>query len=364
MMIPDTKKLLTARYEMEYDSAVMTALSRGERSGSVTLADIARRAGVSPITASRALRGSSPVAQATREKVLAVAAKLGYAPNLLARGLVQNRTSTVGVIILELANPFFAPMVSAIETVAARRGFLVVVGESSRHEEGERRYVERFQQLRIGGIVVTPATSSVGHLAAAHACGTPVVVMARRWEDGDYVTADNVEGGRMAAQHLLGVGHRRIGLVSPDEPKNTAMQDRIFGFREVLAAAGIAVPSAWDIRTRGTLIEDGMDAADQILALADQPTAFFVTTDRKAMGLIHRLLERGVRIPEEIAVVGYDDIPFAAYTQVPLTTVAIPMRRIGELSAEILFDRLDGVGVSEPRQVLLMPELVIRASSP
>lgn len=342
----------------------MTALSEDGRSGSITLTDIANKAGVSPITASRALRGSSLVARATRERVLAVAAELGYAPNLLARGLVQNRTATVGVVILELANPFFAPMVSAVETVAAKRGFLVVVGESGRDQEGERRYLEQFQQLRIGGIIVTPATRDLTHLAAARGGGTPVVAMARRWEAGDYVTADNVEGGRLVGRHLLARGHRRIGLISPEEPENSAMQDRVHGFREVLASAGVSVPPSWDIRTRQTLIEDGMEAADRLLLLPDRPSAIFVTTDRKAMGVIHRLRERGVRVPEDVAVVGYDDIPFAACAEVPLTTAAIPMRRIGELAAEILFDRLDGVGGDEHRQVLLLPELIIRASSP
>lgn len=341
----------------------MTALSEPRRTGAVTLADIARRAGVSLITASRALRSGQLVARATRDRVLATADALGYAPNLLARGLVQNRTATVGVIIIELANPFFAPMVSAIETVAAKRGFLVVIGESGRDEEGERRYVERFQQLRIGGIIVTPVTPRVDHLSAARAGGTPVVVMPRRWDDGDYVTADNVEAGRLVAQHLLGRGHKRIGLVRPDDPYNNAMQDRIRGFQQVLSSVGVGVPDQWDVQTQRTLIEDGIEAADRILALSDRPSALFVTTDRKAMGVIHRLLERGLRVPEDIAVVGYDDIPYAAYAQVPLTTVAIPMRRMGELAAEILFDRLDGVGPSERRQVLLPPELVIRASS-
>lgn len=309
------------------------------------------------------MRSGQLVARATRERVLATADALGYAPNLLARGLVQNRTATVGVIIIELANPFFAPMVSAIETVAAKRGFLVVIGESGRDEEGERRYVERFQQLRIGGIIVTPVTPRVDHLSAARAGGTPVVVMPRRWDDGDYVTADNVEAGRLVAQHLLGRGHKRIGLVRPDDPYNNAMQDRIRGFQQVLSSVGVGVPDQWDVQTQRTLIEDGIEAADRILALSDRPSALFVTTDRKAMGVIHRLLERGLRVPEDIAVVGYDDIPYAAYAQVPLTTVAIPMRRMGELAAEILFDRLDGVGPSERRQVLLPPELVIRASS-
>lgn len=319
---------------------------------------------MSPITASRALRSDTQVAKATRERVLATAAELGYAPNLLARGLVQNRTSTVGVLIHELANPFYAPMLSAIESVAAKRGFLVIIGESGLDQQVERKYVERFQQLRTGGIVLTPVTRKVDHLRAARTGGTPVVVMARRWEEGDSVTVDNIKGGGLVARHLLSRGHRRLGLVRAGDPENTAIQDRALGFHEILASAGVSVPDQWDFCTQRTWIEDGMEAADRILALSDRPGALFVTTDRMAMGVIHRLLVRGLRVPEDIAVVGYDDIPYAACTEVPLTTVAIPMRRIGELSAEILFDRLDAVGPSQPRQVLLLPELVIRASSP
>jgi len=342
----------------------MTALSHPRKSGPVRMEDVARRAGVSPITVSRALREGTVVARTTRERVLATAAKLGYTPNLLARGLVKNRTATVGVVIVEVANPFFAPMVSAVETVAARRGFLVVIGESARNEAWERKYVERFRQMRVGGIIVSPARKRPEYLTAARKVGTPVVVMSRRWEEGDYVTADNAAGGRMVARHLLSRGHRRIGLVAHVGPMDTSFEDRLRSFRQVLASAGVSVPSLWDVRTKTTGIEDGLDAGDQILALSRRPTAIFATTDRMAMGLIQRLLARGVRVPEDIAVVGYDDIPFAACSQVPLTTVSIPVRQVGELAAELLFDRMEGKGPRERRQVLLSPEFMIRASCP
>lgn len=343
----------------------MIALSPGrpEGQGTITLADVAQRAGVSPITASRALARGHLVAQATRERVLAVAAELGYTPNLLARGLVQNRTATVGVVVLELANPFFAPMLSAIQGVATERGFLVIIGESGREAETERRYIERFRQLRIGGIIVTPVLSDVDHLSAVLAAGVPAVVMARRWDEGDYVSADNMESGRVVARHLLERGYRRIGLVQGERP-DTAAQSRVGGFQEVLATAGVAVPDAWALEAPGTRIEHGVEAADRFLALRDPPTALFVTMDRLAMGVVHRLLARGVRVPEDVAVVGHDDITYAACAQVPLTTVAIPMRRLGEVAAEILFDRIDGVGPQSLRQVLLPPELVVRASCP
>lgn len=348
---------------LSYDSAVMTALSASRIRTPITLDDVARLAGVSPITVSRALHGGS-VAVATRERVLAAAAQLGYLPNLLARGLVQNRTSTVGMVIVELANPFFAPMVSAVETVAAKRGSLVVIGESARSEQRERQYVDRFRQLRVGGIIVTPATRRVDHLEAIRGAGTPVVVMSRRWEDGDFVTADNGAGGRMAARHLLSRGHRRIGLVTPEGPMDTSFQDRLRGFRQVLASAGVSVPPAWDVRTKATRIEDGIEAADGLLSVARRPAAVFAMTDRMAMGLIQRLLAGGVRIPDEIAVLGYDDIPFASCCQVPLTTVRIPVQQVGDLAAECLFDRMDGRGSPRHRQQLLAPEMVVRASCP
>ena len=342
----------------------MTALSEQTRTGAVTLADIARRAGVSPITASRALRSTAVVAQATRERVLAVAAELGYVPNLLARGLVQNRTATVGVVVLELSNPFFVPMLSAVESIAAKRGFLMVVGESGRDADKERRYVEQFQQLRIGGIIVTTASRWFDHLAAARAGGTPVVLMARRWDEGDYVTADHVEAGRLVGKHLLARDYRRVGLVWTHEPENTAIEERILGVRQVLADAGVELQDRWNLRTPTTLLEDGMDAADRYLAMPERPRAVFVSTDRQAMGFVERVVAHGVRVPEDMAIVSYDDIPFAACARVPLTTVAIPMRRMGELAAEILFDRLDGAAGPEARQILLQPELIVRASSP
>lgn len=332
----------------------------GRAAGGVTLAHIAARAGVSPITASRALRGSPLVTAPTRERVAAVAAELHYVPNLLARGLVQNRTPTVGVVVLELANPFFAPMLAAIEAVAAKRGFLVVVGESGRDEDTERQYLERFRQLRIGGLIVTPVR--VEHLAAA-AAGTPTVVMARRWDDGDYVTADNTEGGRLVAGHLLTRGYTRIGLVHGARP-DSANLSRVVGFRTALGAGGIPVPERWTLVTPGTRIEHGIEAADWLIGLSDRPAAVFVTTDRMAMGVVSRLTDRGIRVPEDIAVVGYDDIPYAAAARVPLTTMAIPMWQLGEAAAEILFDRYNRVGPQEPRQVLLAPELVVRASCP
>jgi len=339
----------------------MKAMSNGTKV--LTLADLARRCGVSPVTVSRALSGNRLVAASTRERVLATASELGYSPNLLARALAQNRSSTLGVVIHEFSNPFYSPMVSAIENAAASRDLLVVLGESQRDPLLERRYVERFRQLRAAGIIITPATRGVRHLDALSSAGIPVVVLARQWKKGDFVTVDNVTGGRLAARHILERGHRRVGVVYSDNPENTAVQERVGGFRQTLKTGGVAVPADWDIRTPRTSFEDGQLAADRLLALSRRPSALFAVTDRMAMALIHHLLQHGVRVPEDIAVVGYDDMPYAMYSEIPLTSVAIPVRQMGEVSASILFERLDR-GPGRRHHVLLPPSLVVRASCP
>jgi DNA-binding LacI/PurR family transcriptional regulator len=247
------RRSLTVRLEGGYTVHLIIALSkrRHDRKRTLTLSDVAHLADVSPMTVSCALSRSELVATPIRERVLSVARKLGYAPILLARGSVQNRTATVGVIVRELANPFFAPILSAIHALAAKRGFLVVVGESARDEEEERRYVEQFQHLRIGGIIINTATGRLDHLQKARAAGTPVVVMGPRWEDGDYVATDDLSGGRIAARHLLKRGHRRIGIVRMADPNHPPVQARFLGFREVLRSAGVPPPDAWDVRTSG-----------------------------------------------------------------------------------------------------------------
>ena len=335
-----------------------------EKQVRVTLSDVARQVGRSVVTVSRALNGSPLVAERTKVRIQAVSAELGFIPNLLARGLVKGRTATVGVIIPELAHPFFATMVSGIEAVAAKRGFLVIVGESSRTARDERRCAEQYQQFRIGGIIVTPVTDTLDYALAARAAGTPVVVMARRWQQGDYVSTDDVKGGRLAAKHLLRRGHRRIALIRREDPRHTTVQAIVRGFRDVLGSAGVTVPDCWDVKVSDGQIRDGVVAADRLLELREHPSAMFVTSDRNALGVIQRLLERGIRVPEDIAVISYDDIPYAECSQVPLTTIAVPKQRVGELAAEILFERYDGVGPNEPRHVLLPPKLVIRASCP
>jgi LacI family transcriptional regulator len=330
---------------------------------SITIRDVALRAGVSPITVSRAFSGTHPVAVETKRKVLKAAEELGYVPDLLARGLVHRRSPMIGFIMLELDNPFFAPIIDAVQEVAWDRKHMLVVSQSQRRLDVEKFSIYQFSQVRMAGIVITPASTDLDHLQSLKKRGISVVVVARCWEDGDYVTVDDLAGGRMVAEHLLRLGHRRIGCIAHGESSNRAVQTRVRGFRAALEDGGCAFPPQWMIHTRSVLLADGMQAVDDFLSLSERPTAVFVTADSLAISFIHGLLERGVRVPGDIAVVGYDDIRYAAFMEVPLTTIALPKYEMGRQAAEILFERIGSEEESEECQhIHLTPELVIRKS--
>jgi LacI family transcriptional regulator len=190
-----------------------------------------------------------------------------------------------------------------------------------------------------------------------------VVVIARQWAEGDYVSVDNVATGRMVAQHLLRLGHRRIACVYLREPGHTAVRERLAGFTTALSEAGVENPPEYLIETSSLRVEEGIRAADAFLKISPRPDAAFVISDVMAVGFVDRLLSLGVRVPQEVAVVGHDDIRYSAFLKVPLTTVALPKHEIGQIAAEILLDRTQGhLPANAWRQVLLQPELIIRAS--
>ncbi len=329
----------------------------------VTIRDVARKVGVSPITASRAFSGTHPVAEKTRDRVFQAAEELGYVPNLLARALVHKRSPIIGVVVLELINPFFTHILDAVQAVAREKGYMILVNQSERQPDTERASVHQFRQMRVAGVLITPATTDLEHLLFLEAEGTPVVVVARRRDDGDYVTVDDFAGGRIAGEHLIQIGHRRVGCVAHDEPHNVAVQDRVQGFQHALREAGCVFLPQCTIHTESLRMADAIQAADAFLDLPERPTAVFVTADCLAIGFIHRLRERGMRVPDDVAVVAYDDIRYAEFLEVPLTTVALPKHEMGQQAAQILFERIEANEAhSEPRQVMLEPQLIVRAS--
>jgi len=330
---------------------------------SVTVRDVAREAGVSPITVSRAYSGTHPVAEETRNKIFKVAEEMGYAPDLLARALAQKQSPMLGVVVLELSNPFFAPIIDAIQAEARKNNYMVIVSQSERQESLEHVSLNQFRQLSVAGILVSPVSSDLEYLSELSAKGTEVVVIARQWEQGNFVTVDDYLGGRIVGEHLTKLGHRQIGCVALDEPENTALQARLRGFQDAIEEAGGALQGECIILTETLRTDQGLHAADAFLELPQRPTAVFVTADRLAIGFLHRLRQRGIRIPEDVAVVGYDDIRYSEFLEVPLTTVALPKYEMGQKATQILFDALKSETNDDgPQQILLEPKLIVRES--
>lgn len=325
-----------------------------------SLKDVARLARCSPITVSRALSGTHVVAPATKRRVMAAVKSLHYVPDLLARGLVRQRSSTLGLLVPELANPFFIALVDAVQSAVRARDHMLVVSQSARLPQIEAASLKQFQQLRVGGVLIVPV-SAQPPLHDLTEGGTPVVVLGRRSTRHDSAAVDDLLGGRLAAQHLLSLGHRRIGCVYPLQPHNVGLQDRLTSFTATLREAGIKPIEP--IVTKGVHMEDGVEAAERFLALGSRrPGALFLTADHLAIGFLQTVRRHGLAVPQDVAIVGYDDVVYARYLDVPLTTIALPIPELARRAVDLLFARIEQPE-GKRQHVLLETTLVVRGSS-
>jgi len=318
---------------------------------------------VSVNTVSRALAGKPDVSPQTRAKVLAVAERLGYRPNKLARGLRSNKTFTLGVIVTDIAHPFFAELVKGVEEAARKSGYSIILEDTGEDAEKEARAIQVMLSERVDGLLLTPVQSAREALEEVLGRGFPVVLMGRYFPDLEvpFVVTDDVQGAIMAVEHLIELGHRDIAHVAGPSHISSA-QDRLSGYKKALRKHGIRVREEL-ILTGAVTLRDGYEAGKEILRLKPLPTAVFAYSDLVAIGLMRSLIEGGLRIPEDISIVGYDDIEFSAYTKVPLTTVRIPKRDLGRKAVRLL---LEMVGTPAPtkRDAKKLPvELVVRGST-
>jgi LacI family transcriptional regulator len=329
-----------------------------------TIRDIAAQLGVSPSTVSRALQGSKEVSPEMQRRVKKLAHELNYTPNLLARSLVRSRTDTIGFLILEFANPFFIPVIEAIEDVVHARGYSVMISQSHRRSDDEKRILKHFEMLQVSGIILIPTLEETAYLTRLSTLGMPVVVVGRTTPGLVCISIDNVKGGHMVGQHFLGAGHRKIGAVISGEKYNLPEQERLAGLESEIKSGGYTLPDKWVFNVGRSGTTGGMLAAKRWLELDERPTAVFCLTDRLAVGFIHGLRRAGVAVPEDVAVAGFDDIPFSEYLEVPPTTVAYPKYQLGELAAERLLQMIENSNPDiTPEHILLEPELIVRKSS-
>ena len=324
-----------------------------------TIKDVAARAGVSKSLVSRVMQGAATVSEARRRAVLEAAAELGYRPNAAARSLVRQRSHAVGVLVSDLHNPFFAEVLDGIHGPASRAGFRVLVVTGNRDPAAEARALQGLLELRADGVILVSPRLPASTIAAA-ARSVPTVAVARRVTASalDNVTSDDARGAQLAVDHLVGLGHRRIALV--DGGDGAGAEDRRRGYEAAMAAHGLAA----EIRVAaGDFTEEGgARGIEALLAERPGPTAVCAANDLAALGALDALEARGLAVPRDVSLVGYDNTALAALRHIDLTTVDQPRRAMGEAAAAALLDRLDGVHL-RGRHVVLEPTLVVRGTT-
>jgi LacI family transcriptional regulator len=332
----------------------------------VTLRDVARRAGVHPATASRALNPETRllVSDDTARRITEAAAALGYRPNAVARSLRTRRSHTIGVLIPDLNNPLFPPMVRGLEDRLAADGYVALIGNTDGRPERERQAFEQMRARHVDGFAVATAHRHSPLLAAAAAEGLNVVLMNRVADGTGFpsVSADNELGARLAVAHLLAAGHRRIAALAGPQCLSTG-QRRHQGFQAAMAAAGVA-PEAVVFAAAFT-IEEGHRLGRELLAARPGLTAIAAANDMLAVGCYEAIDEAGLSCPADVSVTGFNDMPFIDRLRPPLTTVAFPHYRLGTEAAAMLLARLPGSPDRTPGSapaLLLVPELVARGS--
>ncbi len=323
------------------------------------------RANVSAMTVSRVLNNSGYVAPATRQRVEQVINELGYVRNALASGLLRGRTRTIALIVSDITNPFFTTVVRGVEDLAQRNGYTVIVGNSDESLEKERDYVATLIGKQIDGLLLSPTgNGSRSMLDALSRRGMPFVLIDRYIEslNVDTVIGDNIAGAQMLTRHLILLGHRRIALVN-GRRESSANRDRQRGYHEALVEHGIGIQP--DLITESAYRRDeAYRVVQRLLALPpdQRPTAIIACNNMLVIGVIEALRAAGLTVPQDMAVVCFDDIELASAIDPFLTVVAQPVRSFGTIAAQFLFERLDGDAGQQARKVVLTPELIVRRS--
>lgn len=327
-----------------------------------TIRDVAQAAGVSVTTAHRALNGKGELAEDKRQRVLAVARQLNYVPSGVARALVSGRTNTIGMIVTDNSSPVYAGIVRGVEEVVNAAGFGLLLCNSDNSIERELVCLEMLRSKHVDGILLTPVQVDRRDISYLQEMGIPYVFLLRHFDDldTDYVILDNERAGYLATCHLIDLGHTRIGHTGGPAYVSSA-KARQAGYRRALEERGIPFDEGL-IARGGFTVEGGYTASRELLSRPNRPTALFSANDLQAVGVMKTAHELKIKIPEELALVGGDNIELSEFFEVPLTTFSQRAREIGARGAETLLGRLHGT-VTETRKIVLEPEFVVRRSS-
>jgi LacI family transcriptional regulator len=328
-----------------------------------TLSDVARRAGVSTMTVSRVVNGSTHISEETRARVNAAIAELGYLPNGPARQLRSRQTKTLALVVTDIRNPFFTTIAGGVEDTARAKGYAVMFCNTYESEVEEAAYVRLLIERRVDGVLLVPASGATASLRLLQERGIPTVLVDRHLPniEIDEVRGASRAGAREVVLYLMGLGHRRIALLTGPKAVSTA-SDRVEGYLDALRE-GCSEDECGPIRYGQFSEESGYEMTNDVLRSRPRPTAIFAANNFIAFGAIRALDEAHLRVPEDISIVVFDDLPSAWILNPYLTAVAQPAYEIGTQAATLLLRRLSGELVDGPCSIVLPTELAIRRSS-
>lgn len=330
----------------------------------VTMEDIAERADVSINTVSRALNDKPDINDQTKDEILQIADELNYQPNRFAQGLRSSKTSTLGVIVADIMNPFFSALLKGVEKAAREEGYSIIVQDTDEKYENEQSAIQTTLSEQVDGLLITPVQTNQGTIIDIKQSELPFVLLGRHFEDLDthYVVTDDVQGAKNATEHLIERGHERIAIVNGPGHISSS-RERLRGYRRAMNEHDL--PTTEQLVLEGNVtMADGYETGKELISASPRPTAVLCYSDFVAMGVIKAAREKGLKISEDLAVVGYDDVLFASCLEVPLTTVRIPKEKLGKQAFHALEAVIDGKGGNKDLiQEKLDTELVVRQSS-
>jgi len=329
-----------------------------------SIKDVAQRAGVSVGTVSNVLNRPSLVAAGTRARVEAAITELGFVRHGAARQLRAGTSRAVGAIVLDISNPFFTDVARGIEDRLAEDDYILVLASSDERVDKERRYLHLLEEQGVQGVLLSPADADLSWLEPTRERGTSIVLLDRPAPDDTLcsVAVNDVTGGELAATHLIELGHKRIGFVN-GSTKIRQCADRRKGVRNALKKAKLPITTSLvEVTVNALNASGGEEALERLLSLADPVTAILCANDLTALGVLRGLRRNNIEVPDQMAVVGYDDVEFASVLTTPLTSVRQPRYQIGRAAADLLLDEASSAGHVH-KQIWFEPELVVRESS-
>lgn len=330
----------------------------------VTMRQVAERAGVSAMTVSRVINESPRVSEEARTRVESAIAELGYVPNRLASGLIRRKTGAIGLIVPDVANPFFTLVVRGAEEVAWRAGYHVILCNTQGNLERERGYLEDMLAFQVEGLLIVPVSDrSRPSLRVLKKNDVPFVLIDRSiaGHEGDLVQGDSVGGARRLVEHLITLGHRHIGMITEASEVSTA-RDRLQGYKDALAARHIEFRRELIVEASAIDVGAAHDATLRLLNLDDPPTAIFSVNNIAVVGVVEAARERGLEIPRDLALVCFDDIEHASRFLPFLTVMSQPAETFGTIATQLLLDRLAGQASERRRLVVLPADFIVRES--